>query len=234
MPPADEATIAYYTVVEDERTGWTGGLLLLNGGGRPLEFQCTLPVRPSRAHTILFGPTLRDHLIGDVIGPLLVEKCRTPISMLCCDQPEAFRMTQLVSFPIVLVDEAAEDQEGPIADDSMSGSVSALLAGSLIRFPVEHADAVHQLAAKLRDFPDAVEPFERIREAIKEAQSQLARADGFAGRVDSKRSCLSKRDKSMWRSGSRGELKARIDPTNSWSIDALVPADTLRIHPAAD
>jgi len=176
MPQTDEVSIAYYTVIEDERTGWTGGLLLLNSGGRPIEFQCTLPVRPSRAHTILFGPTLRDHLIGDVIGPLLVKKCRTPISLLCCDQPESLRIEETVSFPIALVDEAAEEAEGPIADDSLSDSITAVLAGSVIRFRVEHADAVNQVASKLKDFPDAVEPFERIREAIKEAHSQLARA----------------------------------------------------------
>jgi exonuclease VII small subunit len=176
MPQTDQSTLAYYTVIDDDRTGWTGGLLLLNSGGRPLEFQCTLPVRPSRAHTILFGPTLRDHLIGDVIGPLLVQKCRAPISMLCCDQPEALRLEESVPFPVVLVDEAAEESEGPIADDSLSGSVTTELAGSIIRFRIEHADIVKRIASNLGDFPDAVEPFERIREAIKEAHSQLARA----------------------------------------------------------
>jgi exonuclease VII small subunit len=176
MPQTDQSTLAYYTVIDDDRTGWTGGLLLLNSGGRPLEFQCTLPVRPSRAHTILFGPTLRDHLIGDVIGPLLVQKCRAPISMLCCDQPEALRLEESVPFPVVLVDEAAEESEGPIADDSLSGSVTTELAGSIIRFRIEHTDIVKRIASNLGDFPDAVEPFERIREAIKEAHSQLARA----------------------------------------------------------
>lgn len=176
MPQADEAIIAYYTVVDDDRTGWTGGLLLLNSGGRPLEFQCTLPVRPSRAHTILFGPTLRDHLIGDVIGPLLVSKCRCPISMLCVDQPEALRLEDRVSFPVALVDEAAQEAEGPISEDSLSDSMTAELAGSIIRFRIENRQLVKQIATKLADFPDAVEPFERIREAIKEAHSQLSRA----------------------------------------------------------
>lgn len=170
------ANIAYYTVVEDERTGWTGGLLLLNSGGRPLEFQCTLPVRPSRAHEILFGPTLRDHLIGEVIGPLLMAKCRTPIALLCCDQPEAFKMETSVGFPIALVDEAAEYEEGPITDEMLIGSASVPLAGSKLRVAMEHVDQVREIARQLADLPDAVEPFERIREAIKEAQSQIARA----------------------------------------------------------
>lgn len=180
MQQADEVIIAYYTVVQDERTGWTGGLLLLNSGGRPLEFQCTLPVRPSRAHSILFGPTLHDHLIGDVIGPLLVKKCRTPISLLCCDQPEALRLEQSLSFPVALIDEAAEADEGPIAEDALAGSTTTTLAGSKIHVRIEDTDTVNDIADKLNDFPDAVEPFERIREAIKEAHSQLARAQQTA------------------------------------------------------
>lgn len=176
MSPPDSPTIAYYTVVADECTGWTGGLLLLNGNGRPLEFQCTLPVRPSHAHEILFGPTLRSHLIGEVIGPLLIDKCRTPIVLLCCDQPEALEIQTAAGFPIALVDQAAELEEGPISDDTMLGFVAVPLAGSTLRVAQEQADQVRELACRLEDLPDATEPFERIRQAIQEAHSQIARA----------------------------------------------------------
>jgi hypothetical protein len=177
MALTDAATIAYYTVVDDGRTGWTGGLLVLTSGGRPIEFQCTLPVRPSRAHEILFGPTLRDHLIGDVIGSLLVKKVRTPISLLCCDQPEALKIeAAAVGFPVALVVEAAESEEGPISDETIVGFTSLPLIGSTLRVAMEKAEAVHAIISKLSDLPDAIEPFDRIREAIKEAQSQIARA----------------------------------------------------------
>jgi hypothetical protein len=39
----------------------------------------------------------------------------------------------------------------------------------------EDTERVQEIVAQLSDLPDAVEPFERIREAIKEAQSQIAR-----------------------------------------------------------
>ncbi len=171
----DAATIAYYTVVEDECTGWTGGLLLLNRVGRPVEFQCTLPVRPSRAHEILYGPTLRDHLIGEVIGPLLVKNCRTAISILCCDQPEGLKLESCLEIPVVLVAEAAEIEEGPITDDMLVGSGTVNLAGATLRVAMEQLEQVSELIKRLVDLPDGVEPFERIREAIKEAHSQIAR-----------------------------------------------------------
>ncbi len=176
MAQDDPATIAYYTVTEDDRTGWTGGLLVLNAVGRPLEFQCTLPVRTTRAHEILFGPTLRDHLIGEVVGPLLLKKCRHPIKLLCCDQPEALRMKSSADCPIALVDQAAQLEEGPITEDTLDGSAAVTLAGATLRVPLEAYDRAAAIVATLHEFPDAVEPFERIREAIKEAQSQITRA----------------------------------------------------------
>ena len=177
LPTGDfPSSIGYYTVMNDERTGWTGGMLVLNSGGRPLEFQCTLPVRPTRAHEILYGPTLRDHLIGEVIGSLLIKKCRTPISILCCDQPEALRLSTVAKCPVALVSQAAEPDEGPITDDMLIGSDVVELAGATLRVAMEHVATIKRLSEQFVDLPDGIEPLERIREAIKEAHSQIARA----------------------------------------------------------
>ncbi len=171
----ESKTIGYYTVCQDGQTGWTGGLLILNSAGRPLEFQCTLPVRPSRAHEILYGPTLQAHLIGEVMGPLLVRKCRTPLSLLCCDQPESLVLEAFLDTPVALVSEAAEPAEGPIPADALSGFTNVQFVGAKLFVAMENAARVNELANSFADLPDAVEPFGRIREAIKEAQSQIAR-----------------------------------------------------------
>ena len=176
MAQPDDPTIGYFTIVQEDRTGWTGGLLVLNRGGRPVEFQCTLPVRPSRAHEILFGATLRDHLIGEVIGPKLVSSCRTPLSLICVDQVEALTLTNSGDVPISLVCEAAEEDEGPITNDMLDGAAQLQFAGATLEVPMEHLEKVEILVDQFVDLPDTVEPFERIREAIKEAHSQIARA----------------------------------------------------------
>jgi hypothetical protein len=175
-----DATIGYFTVVDDERTGWTGGLLVLDRGGRPLEFQCTLPVRPTRAHEILFGPTLKSHLVSQVIGKLLIAKCRTPLTLLCCDQVEGLETESFLSSPVALIREAAELDEGPISRDMLVGAECVDVAGASFFVPIERREEVMQMADYFVDLPDAVEPFERIREAIKEAHSQLARQSSEA------------------------------------------------------
>ncbi|MEM6688759.1 MAG: hypothetical protein AAF664_04980 [Planctomycetota bacterium] len=176
MAQGRPAAIAYLTIVQDDRTGWTGGLLVLGVGGRPLEFQCTLPVRPSRTHEILFGSSLRGHLISEIIAPVLVEKCRTPIGLLCCDQPEVFRLGDTSVFPIGLVRQAAQVEEGPIDADTLPQCETVELAGSLIDVPMERHEGALSIVNELADIPDAIEPFERIREAIREAQAQIAAA----------------------------------------------------------
>ncbi|MEO1615408.1 MAG: hypothetical protein AAFV88_06135 [Planctomycetota bacterium] len=173
-------SIGYLTVVQSERTGWTGGLLVLDHVGRPLEFQCTLPVRPTRTHEILFGPTLRSHLIAEVIAGALMKKCRTRFSMLCCDQIESLDAESLADCPFALVAQAAEEDEGPISNDMLDGFESIEFAGTSFFVAAERFEEARSLAAQCKDLPDPVEPFERIREAIKEAHSQLARQHGDA------------------------------------------------------
>lgn len=168
------ATIAYYTVIHSDQTGWTGGLLSLTRGGRPIEFQCTLPVRPSRAHQILFGATLRDHLLSEVIGPTLLKKMRTRIDLLVCDQPESLQLVQRIDVPVALVVEAAEADEGPIDDDALDGWTPIPLAGGTLRVPPEREERCQELAIDFRDLPDLVEPFDRIRSAIREAHGGVA------------------------------------------------------------
>lgn len=186
---AAATTIGYFTTVQSDRTGWTGGLLVLNGSGRPLEFQCTLPIRPSRAHEILFGTTLRQHLISEVIGPTLLQKCRTPISLLCCAQVEAVslqenlptrpdasgRATDMATIVAILPDDEDEMNRQANRRD-LAGHERISLGNATLWVAGEHFEAAERTAATLSDIIDTWEPFERIAEAIREAQSQMARA----------------------------------------------------------
>ena len=61
--------IGFLTVCEQPEQGYFGGLLVLNTNGRPLEFHCTAPVKTNRAQEILYGPTLRQYLFGEQLGP---------------------------------------------------------------------------------------------------------------------------------------------------------------------
>ena len=52
-------SLGFITVIDHVDLGCIGGYLILNLGGRPLEFHCTAPVRANRAQQILYGVSLK-------------------------------------------------------------------------------------------------------------------------------------------------------------------------------
>ena len=121
----------------------------------------------------MFGASLRAHLIADVIGSLLIKKSRTPIRLLCCDLPEATAMESHGDFILGLVDHPDTDGNSDIIG---RGWEPVTLGGSELRVPIDRITEAKDLCGKLSQLSDAMEPFDRIREAINEAQAQIARA----------------------------------------------------------
>src|SRR5262245_60141919 len=70
----EQLRLGFLTVVEVPEKGFVGGLLITNHAGRPPEFQCTAPVKPNATQQILYGPTLKPFVLGELIGGTLVGK----------------------------------------------------------------------------------------------------------------------------------------------------------------
>lgn len=162
-------SIGFYTVEQSDTLGWTGGYLILNHVGRPLEFHCTLPVRPTRAHEILYGATLRGHLIGERIGTTLLKQARVRPLIVCGDQPEILRLADHVDTPVVWVrGDAACGADA--AEETHVPTITAPHDRYSLRIEARFATRVREALERLADLPDFAEPFARIREAIREAQ----------------------------------------------------------------
>src|SRR6187399_2468457 len=74
--PSQEATFGYLSVINSAEHGYFGGYLIVGPLGRPLEFHCTAPVRPSRAQQILYGPTLEPFLLGEQIAGAMLDAAK--------------------------------------------------------------------------------------------------------------------------------------------------------------
>lgn len=161
--------LGFLTVVESPEGGMVGGYLLLNAAGRPLEFHCTAPLRPTRTQEILYGPTLRPFLYGEQIAPaLLARSQRTPI-VICTDQPPVLDARPLAPAPLVLV---LADATAPVTQGAATLETFSLAQCRLATAPGFASDAQAVLSAwpVQADQLDLVEPFVRIREALEEAQ----------------------------------------------------------------
>jgi hypothetical protein len=175
--------IGFLTVIECPENGLFGGYLVLNKAGRPLEFQCTAPIKPNRAQQILYGPTLEPFLFGEQIGRTLLSKSRLEPLAVLTDRRPALAIREHVDVPAVLVlaPESADQatQAGDIdvhrVDSAHSGAelTTFRLGRNCLAVPRALAadyDAVQSRLADIAQSLDLAEPFARIRDAIAEAR----------------------------------------------------------------
>lgn len=173
--------LGFLTVVEDPEHGLFGGYLVLNMLGRPLEFHCTTPVKPNRAQQILYGPTLEPYLYGELIGQALLAKAAVRPRVVCTDRPAVLAAYTYSQAPLVLVN--SDDDEGEQPSGSAfrcldaphaAGRVHTFTVGrhrlAVQRIRSEDARRAERELAQLDEDFDLNEPFDRIREAIEEAQ----------------------------------------------------------------
>ncbi len=182
-----KSTLGFLTVVEHSQYGLFGGYLILNTAGRPLEFHCTAPIKPNRAQEILYGPTLESFLYGEQIGQTLISQGSAPPLLVCTDRPPALAAREYVSSPVVLVlpPEASNEpaDESPQRFFRVDGPhrggprlVIFQFGRNRLALP-ERADEDRRLIgdrlADLAESFDLAEPFQRIRDAIEEAQQAV-------------------------------------------------------------
>jgi hypothetical protein len=165
--------LGFLTVVCGEELGLVGGYLILNPAGRPLEFHCTVPIKPNRAQQILYGPTLEPFLYGEQIGRTLVEKGSTAVQLLLTDVEPMLCLRPLVTPPVALV-RCGDAAHGGV-EGAARGGVEARGGGHAVT--IAGGDAgdrakVEAVLSAIGDRIDLPEPFGRIREAIAEAQRE--------------------------------------------------------------
>lgn len=174
MTPTKPGTPAFgfLTVVEQPDLGLLGGYLVLNAGGRPLEFHCTAPVKPNRAQEILYGPTLRPYLCGEQIGQALVAKAKSQVLLVFTDDASMTGVREFAPCPVALVETDANQAQLAAAFSCKLGPHNVSLENRyssdqplLLSLWKEHG---HSL--------DLSEPFGRIREALEEAQKSARAA----------------------------------------------------------
>lgn len=170
-------SIGFITVRLHPEHGYFGGLLLVNHLARPLEFHCTLPIKPSRAQSILYGPTLDDFLCGEQIARALASKSKSSPVAIFTDTPAVLSLRNIASNPILLV----EIESDPVVDSASFiykpiGSYRDFFRFKISGYSIAVLKSFSDDAAGIQQFwketepqIDLMEPFGRIAEALLEA-----------------------------------------------------------------
>ena len=117
--------LGFLTAIEVPERGYVGGLLVTNQFGRPLEFQCTAPLKPNRTQEILYGPTLVPYVLGDLIGRTLIEKVGVKPHLVLTERHELLGLRELVEIPVACVDEMPANGEPAPIDAEESPTVNS-------------------------------------------------------------------------------------------------------------
>jgi hypothetical protein len=155
--------LGFMETMEVDGRGHIGGLLITNQNGRPLEFQCTTPVKPNRTQEILFGETLRSWLLGELIGSTLLDRVAIKPNIIITSDPQLLELRNHTSIPVACAADAKSktpEQGGRLK-----------IGGCTLRFHEGHAtdaDALSKQKHLIPDAADLAEPLERVREALAE------------------------------------------------------------------
>jgi hypothetical protein len=93
--------LGFLTVIDQSPGGLTGGYLVLNKAGRPLEFHCTAPLSPNKIQEILYGNTFQPFLYGERIAQVLTQRSKLPILSILTDVVDVLTVQPLISTPII-------------------------------------------------------------------------------------------------------------------------------------
>ena len=78
-------SLGFLSVRRHPEHGYFGGYLITNQIARPLEFHCTMPVKPRRAQMLLYGPTMDAFVCGEQIAKALVGKAKVKPDIVLTD-----------------------------------------------------------------------------------------------------------------------------------------------------
>lgn len=163
------AVFGFLGVVYVPGLGYCGGYLLLNSLGRPLEFHCTAPVSENRAQQILYGETYEPFIYCDQIGEALLDKAGKSADLIFVND-NRFEKLDVGVVPIVQV--GSDGEPDPSHDGETSHHRIQIGGQTLVwRGPAVDRKRVSSACQCLARSIPLDEPFERISQAIDEAQA---------------------------------------------------------------
>ncbi|MEZ6093731.1 MAG: hypothetical protein R3C03_05775 [Pirellulaceae bacterium] len=169
-PASTQRHIAFLSATAFEGLGISGGALIVNGVGRPIEFHCSTPVAANRTQEILFGATLDAFLYCEQVGQALLSEMKTQPDLIVVNQVQLAELPGFTSIPVVLLSNDLSKNE---LTEVTAGHYRYSIGDNEVTFLTSLADY-----SPFKDLLDAFhrqlpidEPFERVSQALDEAHA---------------------------------------------------------------
>ncbi len=174
MTGQKDTLIAYFSILRTPNSeGYIGGMLVLDQRGVPMEFRCTLPVRPTQAQKALYGNTLEPYVFNQLIG--------LPLTQALINQPACYivkntmmlELREYISSPVVYIEQysgslSASDSSNPdnqIQLSSETAGFQPITARFMNGYESDYEIILDKLEETFKQI-DLLEPFDRITTAF--------------------------------------------------------------------
>jgi hypothetical protein len=156
----EDIVLAYIIFGQDSSNGWTGAVMLTDSRTRPLHFAFATPVKPGTLQKLLYGGTLDEFVKVDVIAKKLIAELPRVPDVLFVESPELVAVRRVSKNPVASLTPSQTDESG---NNNLS----------VVRFSTgeytEDHDRVAPLIDALETSANLLDPFARMRDALKEA-----------------------------------------------------------------
>ncbi len=168
-PSSSQINLAFLAAAEFESLGVSGGALVVNGVGRPLEFHCTSPVSVNRTQEILFGQSLSDYVYCEQVAQSLLSEIKSTIDFVLIRQIELLKVAEYSKWPVFFLQVGGEFPQEIMHKSHHTFEFEGIAFASLNHS--DKAEQMKQIANKFHAQIPIDEPFERITQALDEAHA---------------------------------------------------------------
>lgn len=158
--PNPTFNLAYMIAPQAPGGGFTASLMLSDQRTRPIEFACAMPIRPTTLQRLVYGSTLVEHVMVDVIAKKLLSGLAGRPTVLFVDNRSLLTIRRIVDYPVALLT--------PLPPNERGSSTLSVVEYYVPEDRSNDRDIVGRLIGQLDPSIDLLEPFTRLTEALKE------------------------------------------------------------------
>jgi len=161
--------------MDDE--SWTGGILVTDRHGLPVDFRYVEPIKPTRLQKLIYGGALKRYLLMDAIAGTLLKAANSKAEWIFTSDQDLLELEGPASGRFVVIENGTHEPFSERGEWRMSGigkiAIQVASAGQPVRLTFNSTDEnetssiAEDLSAMSMEF-DFTEPLKRVREALTE------------------------------------------------------------------
>ena len=167
--------LAYLLVRDVSEESWSGGLLVTDRRGLPLDFRYVEPIHPSRLQKLIYGSALKRYLLLDAIAATLLKAANPNAEWIFTSDPMLLELNGEISGRFVAIGNGEKKPLNGVGEWRAEGAGNIILqirpTGPPVQLVFEassekETEKIAQELSELSHDMDFAEPLDRVGEAL--------------------------------------------------------------------